>query len=633
MSHFTTHSPASALMRGSAGLALCCALLAGQAQAQAQDQAQDQAPATATNGATNAGGLEDIVVTAQFRSQALQDTPLAITAMSGDMLTQRNITSFADVGATAPSVSLRPAAGAFGKATTAYIRGVGQGDFNYAYEPAVGIYIDDVYYSTLYGSTFDLLDLDRVEILRGPQGTLFGKNSIGGAVRLISRKPKGDNSGFAEVTYGSYDRLDLRAAFDLGVTDNLAMRVSGVSKTRKGYVHLVDFTCERPAEAGSIPSTIGGPGYSGKNCNIGRLGGDDTQAARVAFRWTPTPELEINLTGDYMKDNSEATANTLIAADPDTVRFAAWNSQVNIPQFGVPFDSRFVPDDPYKSYATFLDPVNGTVSPRHSPIESWGTALTLDYQLSDDLSFKSITGYRKYNASFSYDQDNSPLQYQNVLSELGHRQFSQELRLTGKALADALDFTVGGFYFDSHSTLDGPVQINGTTTSFVQNDQFDTSNKSAFVHLTYSPVDALEFVGGLRYTHETKSNLFNHIGQLSVPKVTQSYNRWDWRGGINYHLTDDVMFYGQVSTGYRSGGFNPRPFSAAQLVSFGPESLTAYEVGAKTEMFDRRLRFNVAGYISKYKDRLITIQSVDSDGLALRASVQPRFGDDQGYRS
>ncbi len=160
----------------------------------------------------SAGGLEEVVVTAQFRAQPLQDTPIAITAVSADMIENRSQNNLAELANQAPNVNLRETGGAFGPGMSASIRGVGQADFNPALEPGVGVYIDDVYYASLTGANFDLLDVDRVEILRGPQGTLAGRNSIGGAVKLFSQLPKGDNTGSVKVEYGTRHLFDVRAS-------------------------------------------------------------------------------------------------------------------------------------------------------------------------------------------------------------------------------------------------------------------------------------------------------------------------------------------------------------------------------------------------------------------------------------
>ena len=182
-----------------------------------------------------------IVVTATFRETQLQDTPLAITAVNSALLEQRGETDVSQIAAQAPNVVLTPQPQNSGVGLVAFIRGIGQTDFNYALEPGVGIYVDDVYIPTLSSSMIDLMDLDRVEILRGPQGTLAGKNSIGGAIKLFSSKPDGSGRGSIQATYGSFNRVDVRGFADFAVTDNLFARIAGVSKNRDGYVTLLDY--------------------------------------------------------------------------------------------------------------------------------------------------------------------------------------------------------------------------------------------------------------------------------------------------------------------------------------------------------------------------------------------------------
>src|SRR5689334_973146 len=183
----------------------------------------------------SSGGLEEVVVTARYRQENLQQTPIAITAITAEDIQTRGFTSTSDIAYTVPNASFRPAQQAYGNTMTAYIRGVGQNDFNFAFEPGVGIYVDDVYYPTTMASQFDLLDLERVEVLRGPQGTLFGRGSIGGAVRYVSKQPKGDNTGFAEATVGEFHRVDLRAGYDFSlIEDRVFVRITGVSRKEVG---------------------------------------------------------------------------------------------------------------------------------------------------------------------------------------------------------------------------------------------------------------------------------------------------------------------------------------------------------------------------------------------------------------
>ena len=211
-------------------LALALGSLTSAAYAQEADQAQSDGVAS----------IPEIIVTAQFREQRLQDTPIAITALSADALEARSESNLSDVANSAPSVVLRPASAAFGNSITATIRVLGQIDFNPAYEPGVGLYIDDVYYPRLTGANFDLLDVERVEVLRGPQGTLTGKNSEGGAIKFVSRKPTGDGGGYLAATYGGRNRINLRGSADFKLTDALFGRISGAYADQDGYVSGLD---------------------------------------------------------------------------------------------------------------------------------------------------------------------------------------------------------------------------------------------------------------------------------------------------------------------------------------------------------------------------------------------------------
>src|SRR5688572_30466684 len=261
-------------------------------------QAQQAQPADDSN------SLEEITVTAQFRNQKLQETPLAITAITGDMLEARSQTSIYEVAAQAPNVFLAPQAQANGSGLIAYIRGVGQTDFNYALEPGVGLYVDDVYLPTLTGSLLDLLDLDRVEILRGPQGTLAGRNSIGGAIKLFSKRAEG-HGGNLGLTYGSYNRVDVRASGDFTlIEDELFIRVAGVSKNRDGYVDRIDYGCSHP---GSGVPTL----RLSQGCKLGTLGGVSYAAGRMNLRWLASESVEVNFNADITNDSSEAGADVL----------------------------------------------------------------------------------------------------------------------------------------------------------------------------------------------------------------------------------------------------------------------------------------------------------------------------------
>ena len=603
------HNLGCTLLRTASLLAFAMAAGAAQAQEAATGDAGEQAD-----------GVQDIVVTAQFRSTNLQDTPLAITAVSGQELTDRSFSGIADVGKAAPSVTLRLGSAGYGKSTQAYIRGIGQTDFNFALEPAVGFYVDDVYHASLFGTSFDLLDLERVEILRGPQGTLFGKNSIGGAVRLIAKKPADKFEASIEGTYGSYDRLDLRGMVNIPlIAEQLALRVSFASKERDGYVDRVDFACAYPALAGNLKPTVSS---NGNSCKVGTLGGESVRAARAALRWTPSSDVEVNLAAEIIRDNSEAAADSLIHINTSAAALVNYNNNRLIPTYGIPFDQRFIVD-PYVSFATYDSAFLGRKVPPVNTVNSESYSGEISWDITDNIQLKSVTAYQKFSGRFVQNANNSPLPVALTDNIAGFEQFTQEFRLVGTAFNEVLDWAAGVFSFDGNSSLGGGAYLAASNIGFDQNESTDSWNRSAFAHGTFHLTDRFSATAGVRYSKESKTYLFN---RTNVPSGTpfftggafrspaSKFDRFDWKFGLDYKVTDDVMLYGQFSTGFKGGGINPRPFTPAAAVPFGPETLQAYEIGLKSDLFDRMVRLNIAAYHSNYKNLQLSANGFDNNG-------------------
>ena len=247
------------LARAVSGVLMASGMLAGAPAVAQQVQVEGQRP------------LEEIIVTARYREERLQEIPIAITAIDAEELEMRAFTLASDVAYTVPNASFRPAQAAFGNTMTAFIRGIGQYDFDFAFEPGVAIYIDDMYHPFTLGSQTQLMDLDHVEVLRGPQGTLFGRGSIGGAIRYVSKKPQGDDTGSIGLTVGEFDRVDVRASYDFAITDSLAARVTGVSTSRDGYQDVIDFTCAHPGIVGRSAAATRQPGNGLQDRHPGRL--------------------------------------------------------------------------------------------------------------------------------------------------------------------------------------------------------------------------------------------------------------------------------------------------------------------------------------------------------------------------
>lgn len=616
------------------------------------------------------GGIAEIVVTAQFRQQNLQDTPLSITALSGEALVARGQTNIAEAAAEAPNVTLTPQTHYLGPGIIAFIRGVGQSDPNFALEPGVGMYIDDVYLPTLTGSLLDLMDVDRVEVLRGPQGTLSGRNSLGGSIKLYSVKPQGDGSGMLEATYGSYHRLDLRGYMDMALSENLFVRVSGATKNRDGYVTILDYGLTHPGS--NVPSYA-----RGASPKRGTLGGTSFTAGKVALRWMPSPDIEVNVSADYTRQRDEPGANVLLFANA-LGQFAGSpvSKSPSRPWLAgldgnpVPLNCAFVPtgvnscdttpagyDGRFINYATYLDnaaadgqmPYKPLALDPHSDLDSYGFAGTIDWTLGDSLSLKSITAYRRYEADWAF-AEGTPVQSSMLEQAQTNRQWSQELRLSGKAMDGALDYTVGGFYFDAKGTYTGRIDLNYAGIDFIHGpDPTPATNKALFANVSFKPLDALTLTGGIRHSWDKKDYGYvrhNVDGSDIQPCTgypfvsTQAPNcalyglngltahfksqRTDWRIAADYRFSRELLVYAQVSTGYRAGGINPRPFYPSQVRSFRPETITAYEAGFKSDLFDRKLRLNVSAFYNDYKNIILTaLNCPKSDGTEGTPCLQP----------
>ncbi|WP_353226783.1 TonB-dependent receptor [Novosphingobium sp.] len=603
--------------------------------------AADAAPTPAAN---TAPSVEEIIVTAQFRREKVQDTPIAITAITGATLEARSQSSLVDIGKQAPSVQLTDLGGAFGPSMAATIRGVGQGDFDPALEPGVGIYIDDVYYASLMGSNMGLIDLDRVEVLRGPQGTLSGRNSEGGSIKMYSKKPGPDTDGYATVGYGSYKAIDFRAGANLTLLkDALWARISGVAHDDQGYMYREDYGCVFPASG--VPSTTAA---NGTGCVTGRQGGKSYAAGRLALRYAPAgSRVEVNAVADYTRDTSQVAATRLLQVNDALAKGCSSCAVVGgvDPVTGgkIFLNSGFIPTDPYVTYANRTDTINGRTlsAPDHSYTTSWGLAATIDWALNDTMAIKSITAYRAFDTTYSEDNDSSPAQVSLGFEHLFQHQVSEELRLSGSIGANKIfEYTVGGYYFKQKTTYPTHQLLNyAGGLEFYGNDPVDASSKAAFVNGVFHIIPGLDFNGGVRYTKEDKTYTYSRlgadgihpaglIGSVNGQSSTYSGNHWDYRANLSYKFTRDIIAYANYSTGFKGGGTNPRPFFGpnpfgpgttcgpagspapnCQLQTFGPEQLKAYEIGLKTSFLDRKVTLNLSGYINDVSQLQATLLS------------------------
>jgi iron complex outermembrane recepter protein len=610
----------------------------------------EAAEATQTDTAepTVGQGLSEVVITARFKSENLQASPIAITAVTADQIEARGYVNVTDVAHAAPNVNIESAGSGFGKSAFVSIRGVGQNDFKYTFEPGVGFYIDDVYFGTVFGSIFDLTDINSVEILRGPQGTLFGKNTEGGAVRIFTKKPTGNNSGYFEAGFGSFNRERFRGAYDFAlVPDRLFLRVSAGSNRSNGYMDVLDFACANPSLAGKLKPVT----YT-NGCKIGTYGGDNVQVARVALRFLATDKLEFNLAADLTDDHGEEPATKmLVLGGPVLAKYSAAQS---IPQYGIPLDSRFLTNSPYTTYGTYTDPILGLRASPQSTLYSWGVAGTVDWDTPlDGVHAKSISAYRRYRGDFAEDTSGAPITGNLPINFLQHHQFSEELQISGRALDDKLDWATGAYYLDSHDFNSGEVDNSangpgGTGIFFLTADPASSKDESVFAHINYKITSALGLELGARYSHETKSYTFyryqpnllgvvpaglfpgnrgNYLATFAppLPGGQVSVSRTDPKIALSYQLTPDIMPYVQYSTGYKSGGFNPRPLTRTQVTEFGAETVKAYEIGLKSEWLEHHLRANLAAFWSNYSGLQLPVAALDP-GTGLPAFLTESVG-------
>ena len=627
--------------------------------------------------------LEEIIVTAEFREANVQDTPIAITAVNADMLEARSQTNLAQITAQTPNVSLRPAGSSFGSALVAFIRGIGQTDFNPSVEPGVGIYVDDVYYSTITGNILDLLDLDRVEVLRGPQGTLAGRNAIGGAIKLYTRKPDGSDDMNVSLTKGEFNRTELKGAAGFVLAeDKLYLRVAGIAKAIDGYVDRLDYAC---THASPRPGTPGGlPTYAQSfGCSLGTEGGQSYTTGRLALRWEASDNFSMDIAASIVNDDSESQPGVLVAAKdhsgsnfpwlspngPVTPPFASQvpnnptfdpNAGGTVPTFydnngngtfqagiDVPYDSRFVTGGTYTNYATYINDGTSTPSPLFqggtpgantqlfkpyvidpvNTLSAWDTSVNMNWQITDSLSLLSVSAYRTYKNSFAEDTDGSPLVVQQLLQVLDHEQWTQELRL-GVDVGDRVDLTFGVFYLDQDTAEDARVDLPYVGFDFIHGpDLVPATNKAAYAHAAVQLSEKTNLSLGVRYSEDEKSYTFRRRNPDLTPvqacttfwfweaanppncgvfgldnlSVAYSSDNTDWRVALSHDIGDSSMIYGQVSTGYKAGGNNARPFFPSQLNAFKPETLDSYEVGFKSTV-GGNARLNGAIFWNDYTD-------------------------------
>lgn len=583
--------------------------------------------------------LEEILVTARKRTENLQDTPVSVSAFGENAMASRAILNVGGLAAFVPNLEINNGKGDGGSTNAAiFIRGVGQNDFIFPTDPGVGVYVDGVYIARSIGAMMDLSDIERVEVLRGPQGTLYGKNTIGGAINIITSRPGNEFGGQLRVTMGSRDHIDVDGKVNVPlIADKLALKIAAASKNQDGYVKRPD-------------------GLD--------LGDVNVDVARVALALNVTEDFTADLSFDYSRIRQNGAPGRLAGTFSFDGGLHNLYNALGAPYVaardGLPpgslFDDRWVSADKYRS--------NGT-GPTKDHADVWGTNLTLTWQPGDALMIKSITAYREMDADIQVDMDYSPFPVVHTDEQQQQHQFSQEFQIGGKAADNKLTWLVGGYYlrekaadqnmtflasgiYDALESLPGAFVplVPGVTCPGVGlpcaggagnplNSIFDldvrpltglvTNNWAAFAQATYALTSEFSVTLGGRYSYEKKTysidSIFPNSGKIATPPTTdaQSWSNFTPKVGLDYRVNDDVLLYASFSKGFKSGGWNPRPLAPDEFKGYDPEKLTAYELGFKSRLFDNRMTFNVATFYSQYKSLQLQTNSVSptTGGLIL----------------
>ncbi len=549
-----------ALMLAGVAIGAC---ITGSALAQIMDQ-------------TNATSLEDIVVTAQRTSQSLQQVPIAVTAVTAADLSNRQITSSLNLEAAVSNLTLTQN----GVSVTPFLRGVGSNQSNPNDEASVATYIDGVYIPSVTGNIFKFNNVERIEVLKGPQGTLFGRNATGGVIQIITRDPSKDPLLDASIGIGTKGTVEASAYASAGLGETAAIDIAASFDRNGGYGKDIN-----------------------RNADIFK---HNQLGLRSKLLWTPGPTTEIRLSADYSRLNSTGTDYQLRQGviGVDGVTSYPGKRKTNT-------DWKNIGDN-----------------------DIYGASLRVDQDL-DFARLVSLTGYRHVKGNFHLDQDATPLPLVQADINQFAESYSQEVQLLSPK-SSKVDWLLGGYYFHAKYAYT-PLQIAGIAAQLQGVPSIDlfgdqtTKSYSVYGQATVPIFERTKLTGGLRYTHETQDTngrtesggvVFPHDTFELCPAATtdcpqsQSINKLTWRVAIDQQFSDDVLGYLSYNRGIKSGGFN---MINAGTDGYRPEILDAYEAGLKMQFLDRRVRLNMAAFIYDYQD--IQVFNITGGGAVLTTNA------------
>jgi iron complex outermembrane receptor protein len=550
--------------------------------APAQKSAGDSAATSNNAGQDSATG--SIVITARRTAEKLQRVPASVSAFNARALDRIQAQDTTGLQGAVPNLNIVQGRGS-SNATNIFIRGIGQPDALQTFDPAVGVYVDDVYLSRIRGSQLDLLDLDRIEVLRGPQGTLYGKNTIGGAIKFVTRRPDDTLRASGSIAGGSYDQLEGKGTISGPISQGFDLGVSVLGARRDGFVE--DSADDRK--------------YNNKK----------TFAGRAAVALNPTSKVRVDLTADYQRDNAALNVgrpvNNLVTFSGGTL----------------------VVTDPVNSGSSYHWKGRTTPGlPNSTKLTHYGFAGTVAVDLTDALTVKSITAYRNLKTDDFVDIDATQYEVGDVFVGVDQNQFSQEFQAT---YTSSKFNAVAGLYYlkeniASHQEayaddLLGPLYLNSGFLRTVD-DKLHTNSYAAYANASYEIVPTVRLSAGIRYTDETKDYFRTTSTFFSLlPGFNSTYAfappKGEWHdtspmASLDWQVNPATMLYARVAKGFKSGGFNGRANSVAESTKYDPETVWSYEAGFKTTLANQ-LRLNGAVFDNEYKDFQARVSGLDTD--------------------
>jgi iron complex outermembrane receptor protein len=592
--------------------------------------------AHAEESAADSDQIPEIVVTAQKRAQNEQNVPIAITTFTSAALEEKNIVDVQGLARLAPSVNLDTASpfGGSNQVLSASIRGIGQDDFGINLDPGVGVYVDGIYFARTTGANVNLLDVDQVEILKGPQGTLFGRNTIGGAINVVTRTPGDQFMIKAEASGGSYNRRDLQATMDVPFSDTVLSTFTFSSLNRDGYQKRIPYPSSVPYVETPISEFP-----NGGTDTYSTEGGQSEDVVRSKVLWKASDKLNVTWTGDWTHVNESSVPESLLATitapqppgvPPSAALFGLFynlcingefvpgcgrpsisGANLNPLSYRLPFGNQYITNNPDLSYGT---------GPDFDKMDQFGTSLTADWELFDETHLKSITGYRKLEWDVALEPSAAPVIMNEGWFAQTQHQISEELQLTGVALSDRLHYSAGLYYFDEQGAEADYVLIGAGLLQIQGYESIETQSYAGYTHLEYTLVDDLNLIAGGRYSYDRKTlaesqPVFAVAGPPFATTPTgdnsQDFSVFTPTLGLQYSFTKDVMSYLTYSKGYKDGGWTTRltaPLVPLHVPTFGPEKANTYELGVKSDWFARTVQLNADVFYTKYDSIQLNFQ-------------------------